>query len=239
MVDPKVKNLFKFLGLRLLILGGFFYVLIKYVESKDPIRIVGIMTLLLAGWRISLSVYRRLIQPPKDIHSYGKWAIITGCTSGIGKEYANYLAKKKMNLILISRDETKLIEQKNELLQYNVLIEYLVYDFTDLGAAKTEFYLKLDKLCEKLNKVDKIGLLINNVGIANEIPRFLDELTDIEVSNMINCNVFSTVNMTRSVMKYMKINNNGAIINVSSGSGNHPGPFLAVYSATKYVSFIR
>jgi len=69
--------------------------------------------------------------------------------------------------------------------------------------------------------------------MANEIPRCLEELEAQEIDNMLYCNIFSMMDMTRSVLGYMKERKTGAILNISSGSGNHPGPFLAVYSSTK------
>eukprot|EP01032_Pedospumella_encystans_P027934 gene27934-31555_t len=73
------------------------------------LRVVGALTLFLIVYRVGLSVYRRLIRSPKKPTSYGKWAIVTGSTSGIGKEYADYLAKLGMNLLVISRTKDKLV----------------------------------------------------------------------------------------------------------------------------------
>lgn len=50
---------------------------------------------------------------------------------------------------------------------------------------------------------------------------------------MINCNIYSTVWMTRAVLKYMKARKNGGIVSISSGSGNNMAPFLVIYSSTK------
>ncbi len=79
-----------------------------------------------------------------------------------------------------------------------------------------------------------LGLLVNNVGVANEIPMELHEFADKEIEDMINCNIYSTVNMSRAVLPYMKGRKNGGVISISSGSGNGPTPMLVVYSATKY-----
>ena len=71
------------------------------------------------------------------------------------------------------------------------------------------------------------------MGLWQEIPKTIEEFSDAEVEDMIQCNVFSVVYMTRAVFKYMKQRKDGSIVSISSGSCNFPAPFLAVYSATK------
>ena len=94
-------------------------------------KLVGWLTIAVLSWRMSLSMYRRLIQAPKDPLAYGKWGIVTGSTAGIGKEYAEELARKGMNVLLISRDEKKLKGQVQELSEaYKVNCKYLIYDFS-------------------------------------------------------------------------------------------------------------
>lgn len=112
----------------------------------------------------------------------------------------------------------------------------MVHDFTIIEADKSkEFYDRLEIVCQELHQSGGLGILINNVGIANEIPMRFDEFDTTFINNIINCNIFSTIYMTRTVMKFMKLQNRGAILSISSGSGNAPGPFLAIYSSTKFV----
>ena len=96
-IDPKVLNLFKFVVTK----GGFVVALLygykKFSGETDPIRFIGCVALCVAAWRILLSMYRRLVLPPKDPKSYGKWAIVTGTTSGIGKAFADDLAEKGLS----------------------------------------------------------------------------------------------------------------------------------------------
>lgn len=56
-----------------------------------------------------------MLRPGKKLTKFGKWAIVTGATDGIGKAYAMALAKKGMSVILISRTEAKLKEVKQEI----------------------------------------------------------------------------------------------------------------------------
>lgn len=196
-------------------------------------RWVGYIALAIIVYRSALSIYRRLIRRPKAPESYGKWAIVTGSTSGIGKEYADYLAKRGMAVMVISRSRDKLVEQCKELEAYKVDTKYLAYDFTDTGPAREKFYKDLDSELAKMDKDGGVGLLVNNVGIANQYPQSLMELTDKDCEDMIHCNMHSTVFMTRAVLKYMKEKNKGAVVNVASGSALVCAPYIAVYSATK------
>jgi short-subunit dehydrogenase len=140
-----------------------------------------------------------------------------------------------MSVVIISRTESKLIEQRDEIMKahHGVNIRYLAYDFTDMGEARKTFYRELDVLCAELNEDGGVGLLINNVGTANPYPKALDEFPDSEIEDIINCNIWSTVSMTRVVTKYMRMRKSGCVVSVSSGSGDHLGPYLAIYSATK------
>ena len=61
------------------------------------------------------SLYQTFLRPGKDLKKLGKWAVVTGCTDGIGKANATALAKKGMSVVLISRTESKLQDLKIEI----------------------------------------------------------------------------------------------------------------------------
>ena len=111
LIDPKVRNLTLYVLPILLTVGGGVYAFTKYSTEKDPIKIFGYIVLILIIWRVLLHMYRRLFLPPKHPRDYGKWAIVTGSTSGIGKEFAEEFARLGMSIMLISRTESKLKEQ--------------------------------------------------------------------------------------------------------------------------------
>jgi short-subunit dehydrogenase len=139
-----------------------------------------------------------------------------------------------MPTLIISRSEEKLKEQKVFLEStYKIPVRYIAHDFTVTGEVKDRFYERLHSQLKEMDKDGGIGLLINNVGIANEIPKNMEEFTDQEIDDMIQCNCYSTVFMTRAVFRYMKERKNGCVVSISSGSCNAPAPFLQLYSATK------
>lgn len=233
-VDPKIKNLTIFFLLRGGVLFGLGYFLPSLLGIYDPYKLAVLVIGTITAWRILLSIYRRMILPPKQPKDYGEWVIVTGSTSGIGKAFIEHMAGLGLNVVAISRSEDKLKEQvENIRKEYGVKAEYLAFDFTQSGQASDVFYGKVDKMCAKLAEDGHVGVLINNVGTANTYPMALEEFTDKEIQDMIQCNIYSTMNMTRVVMKHMKERKKGCIVNVSSGSGNHPTPMLAIYSSTK------
>ena len=82
-----------------------------------------------------------------------------------------------------------------------------------------------------------IGILINNVGMSYRYPRFFDELTDEEVTQLMTMNIDSTVWMTRMVLPGMLAKKKGAIVNISSASALYTLPLLAEYAGAK--SFVE
>ena len=67
----------------------------------------------------------------KNLNTYGEWAVITGASDGIGKEYALQLASRGLNIVLISRTKAKLERVENEIKeQYNVLTKIICFDFS-------------------------------------------------------------------------------------------------------------
>lgn len=196
---------------------------------------IGVVTVIGLLAKLIYLLYERIIWKPKKPESYGKWAIVTGSTSGIGTDFANDLVGRGMNVLIISRSEEKLKDQQAELqaLGASSTIEYMVHDFTDRGTKRDQFFKDFKVKCEKMHGSGGIGLLVNNVGIANQYPQRDDELTDEFSAGMVTCNVDSTLFMTRAVLPFMNKRDKGAVLNLSSGSGNIPNPYIALYSATK------
>mmetsp|Transcript_14452 Transcript_14452/g.17568 ORF Transcript_14452/g.17568 Transcript_14452/m.17568 type:complete len:316 (+) Transcript_14452:53-1000(+) len=176
--------------------------------------------------------YKLFVRPSKKLTKFGKWAVVTGATDGIGKAYAKQLAKKGMSIVLISRTEAKLKDVKEEIEKsYNgVEIKYVVCDYSNFD----------DKAKDAVKQVIgglEVGVLINNVGVSYRYPMFFHELSDDEVAALVEMNVNSTTWMTRFVLNGMVQRKKGAIVNISSGSAVYTLPLLAEYSAAK--SFIE
>ena len=162
------------------------------------------------------------------VEKFGKWAVVTGCTGGIGREYALGLAKKGMNMVLVSRSRQKLeVLEKDILKQYKVKTMIIVADFTDIEV--------LDKIVEEIreSKID-VGVLVNNVGILG--PHFMPflELDGKIVKDMVTVNISAATILCHKLLPAMVKKKKGAVINIASFGSFLMGAYLAEYIATKH-----
>jgi len=159
-----------------------------------------------------------------------KTALITGASSGIGKEFAKIHAEKGGNLIVVARSENKLNELKKELEEtYKINVLVIQKDLTKLNATK-EIYDQIQ------NAGLKVDYLINNAGFGGQ-GKFNERELEQELA-MINLNVSALTALTHYFLQDFVKNNEGKILNVSSTASFMPGPLQAVYFATKaYVTF--
>lgn len=158
------------------------------------------------------------------------WALITGCTDGIGKSFAIQLVKKNYNIILIGRDIFKLDKlQKHLVNEYNTNTLVLVVDFT----RQVNFFQKLAYTIKYL----KISIVVNNVGISYPRPVKFDDCDICLIPDIIKCNISTITYMTYCIISLALKNQHITFINVSSILGVIPAPFYSVYGASKaYVS---
>jgi uncharacterized protein len=152
-------------------------------------------------------------------------ALITGASSGIGEEFAQQLAQKKTDLILVARSQEKLTRLATQLQQqYSINAEVIVQDLTASAAGKTVFNLVEQK---GLN----VDLLINNAGFG-DYGEFTKRGLTKQLA-MIQLNVTVLTELTGLFLPAMKQRGNGGIINISSIAGFQPLPYMSVYAATK------
>lgn len=154
-----------------------------------------------------------------------KVALITGASSGIGREFSRIHAAKGGDLVVIARREGKLNELKQELeKKYNIKVKVIAKDLS-LPQAPIEIY----------NEVKEEGIeidyLINNAGFGgggyfHERPMELD-------LQMIQVNIVTLTTLTRLFLPDFVKRNSGKILNVSSTAAFMAGPLQAVYYASK------
>ena len=158
-------------------------------------------------------------------------ALITGASSGIGKELASIHAERGGNLVIVARREDKLNELKDELeARHSVQVTVIPKDLAQ-PEAPLEIY----------DHVKSVGIeieyLINNAGFGGR-GKFHERQWEQDFA-MIQLNVVALTALSRLFLPDFVQKNSGRILNVSSTASLTPGPLQAVYYATKaYVTFL-
>ena len=145
-------------------------------------------------------------------------ALITGASSGMGRDMALYLSSLGYDLVIVARRENLLKELAKEI---NTKVEIEPLD------------ISVEENCHKLyEKYPDIDFLVNNAGFG-KYGIFTDINLYDEV-NMINTNIVGLHVLTKLYVKEMKKRNKGYILNVASIAGLMPGgPLMTTYYATK------
>lgn len=146
-------------------------------------------------------------------------ALITGASSGIGKNMAYVLANKGIDLILVARNKEEMLKIKE-----NVKVNVLVIDL-DLLKEKNVF--KLYEMC----KDENIDILINNAGFG--LFGIFTETDLTRELEMIDLNIKAYHILTKLFLKDFVEKDKGYILNVASSAGFMAGPRLSTYYATK------
>ncbi|XP_005097267.1 inactive hydroxysteroid dehydrogenase-like protein 1 isoform X2 [Aplysia californica] len=162
------------------------------------------------------------------MESFGPWAVVTGSSEGIGQAYAYELARRGLNVVLISENERRL-RSTQVLLEgrFAVKVEYIVVDFA--SADQTEVY---NRIWEVLEDKD-IGLLVNNVGVSYRCPDVLLSISREDLWRLIYVNIGAATMMTHMLLPGMVKQGRGGLVVVSAGSSTQITPQMTVYSATK------
>ena len=164
-----------------------------------------------------------------DRYGENSWAVVTGATDGIGWEFCREIAKRGLNVVLISRTESKLQNRCKELVTEfpNIKADYIIADFSI--NTTSEFYKDIGKQLEDKD----VSVLVNNVGLfATKIKNCdPDELRNALVVNTLAQCLMTKVLIERLYSREKK----SAVINVGSMSSKCPSFIMAPYHATKCV----
>lgn len=146
-------------------------------------------------------------------------ALITGASSGMGRDMARYLQEFGYDLFLVSRDKEKMDK---------------LFSNTKTKVTTIELDLSKEKECYKLHEMlqkENIDILINNAGFG-DAGNFSE--TDLKKElNMIDVNVKAYHILTKLFLKDFVKRDYGRILNVASMAGFMPGPYMSTYYATK------
>jgi short-subunit dehydrogenase len=153
------------------------------------------------------------------------WALVTGASSGIGREFCVELAAEGINLVVVARRGELLRTLADELGQrYGVEVRVAADDLTDPGAP-ARLYSALDA------SGVRISLLVNNAAAGRWGPFESGSVETYE--KIISLNIFALTAMCRVFLPHLTTHARSAIINVSSQAAYQPVPYMAVYAATK------
>ena len=148
-------------------------------------------------------------------------ALVTGASSGIGKEIARVLSSQGCDLVITARRRLELENLSKELTDsHSIDVKVVVADLSD--------QVGVENLIRETGEID---ILVNNAGYG-----FLGEHMNLNQEgqlNMINLNIRALTHLTRHYGSEMKKQGSGRILNVASIAGYQPGPNMAVYCATK------
>lgn len=200
-------------------------------KAIAALAFVGVFSLLGTLCRLCTWLWRYFLRPGKTLTRYGSWALVTGCTDGIGKAYCFQFAKRRLNLILVGRTQERLDSLASELkAKYKSLqVHTVVIDFThpDLASGLS----RVEQLVSELD----VGILVNNAGLSYPYARFFHEVDAELTANILRLNVEVIVRMVQIVLPHMLKRKRGAIVNIGSGSASvlPSDPLYALYAGTK------
>lgn len=158
----------------------------------------------------------------KDIS--GKWVLLTGAASGIGRETCILLAREGCNIIPVDIDKDRLLSFAQELESLGVKVIPKVADVTDKE--------QISNLASEVNReVGTIDILVNNAGIGYSCD--LRKTPDEVWERLIKINFFSAIYMTNAFLPGMLERKAGQIVNISTGQVFFPVPTWGAYAATK------
>jgi len=163
-----------------------------------------------------------------DLGLKGRACVVTGASSGIGRETARLICAEGANVLLVGRDEERLVEAQGEAVEAGSAAgggaQRLALDVTDLDAGErmlgmaTELYGGLD-------------VLVNNAGTAQW--RQLEEVPDEDWYAQYELNVMAPLRAMRAAAPPMAERGWGRVVNVCSTAGKRPSAAMPEYSVTK------
>jgi short-subunit dehydrogenase len=149
-------------------------------------------------------------------------ALITGASGGIGAVYADRLARRGYDLVLVARDQGKMEALANRLKDYGSKIEILAADLTrseDLGAVEARL------------AAGDVTLLVNNAGMS--LNGSLLENGSSDISRIIALNITAPARLAAAAIKAFVAQGNGAVINIASVLALAPERYDGIYSGSK------
>ena len=153
---------------------------------------------------------------------YGPWALVAGASEGLGAAFAEELAKRGLNLILIARRIEILEALSTRLInKYRIEIEYQSIDLADFAATRY-FISRLEA---------NIGLLVYNAAYAP--IGYFENVSEVDLIKIVDVNIKAPLLLSKLVLTQMIGKRKGGIVLMSSLAGTQGSPKIATYAASK------
>ncbi len=154
-----------------------------------------------------------------------KVVLVTGASSGIGRDSAIEFAKKGANIVLVSRTKEKLEQVADELKKFNVTVLICQCDVSKKDQVK-----EMSKTV--LEKFDSVDILVNNAGFA--IYGYVTDLSIDDIESQMETNYFGMIYCIKNFLPLMLNKKSGHIVNVASVAASFGLPGIASYCASKF-----
>jgi hypothetical protein len=151
-------------------------------------------------------------------------ALVTGASSGIGADLARELARDGHDLILSARRAAPMQKLADELNPLGAQVTIITGDLSKAGGAAT-------LLRDIQGRGLVVDVLINNAGLGDNSPFHLEDQT--RIGEMMQVNIVALTELTRLLLPGMVARRRGRVMLVASTASFQPGPYMAVYCATK------
>ncbi len=154
-----------------------------------------------------------------------KRAIITGASSGIGRQLAIQLAKRGVKLYISARRKERLVGLQQEIVGEGGVCEWVAGDITDLQIQQA----LIERVTQCFGGLD---LLINNAGVV-AMGRF-DQANSYRLRQVFEVNFFAAAELTRLAIPHLIVGNQPMIVNMGSVLGHRAVPLKSEYCASKF-----
>jgi len=177
--------------------------------------------------KLAAFVWMHFLRPQSDLRKYGAeqggWAVVTGCTDGIGLGFARKLSERGFNLILVSRNEGKL---KDVAKQFTTKTKIVAVDCSDMSSGT------FDSILSAVEGLD-VGMVIHNVGVSSDYPIEFEKSHYDDIQRIIDVNVSFTTKLTYLFVPILQRRKRSCMIFLSSITGTQSMPLLTAYAASK------
>ena len=154
----------------------------------------------------------------------GRTALVTGASSGLGEDFARLFAGDGVDLVLVARRRERLESLAGELRQRNVSVHVIS---ADLAVPE-----EVERVIRQVQGQGlEVEFLVNNAGLGN-VGAFSESTLSSQMT-MVDVNVRALVRLTHAFLPGMLSRRRGRVLNIGSTAGLQPGPYGAVYYATK------